>query len=370
MGKGSEYYKEKEMKDKLTLQRLEQELPQVAKDYIHEKDEGDMQISTRVAYARDLLSFFRFMVASNPMYKDKKTSDFSYEDLQLITPQDINEYKADIARFKSRSAKGNSSAGIARKLAPLKGLYLYCNRYQYVTNNPLNVVARPSGKNRDKTILRMDNDEVSSLKNVVLAAGEGAFSSKQSKFCSKTQQRDYAIISVFLGTGIRVSELVGLDYRDVNFTKKSLLIVRKGGGQDIVYFNDEVKEALLDYINGERLHVISKVLPGEEDALFFSGKYRRISVDAVENVVKKYAKSAVPDKIISCHKLRSTYGSRLLNVTGDVALTASVLGHSSPATTMKFYSEVDQLRKKDAGNANVYDESMKFVSKHYTEPDE
>ena len=122
----------------------------------------------------------------------------------------------------------------------------------------------------------------------------------------KTKIRDIAIITLFLGTGIRVSECVGLDITDINFRENSIRIVRKGGNESILYFGDEVEKALLDYIEGPRAMMAMKAVPGEENTLFFSLQKKRISVHAVENLVEKYAKEFVPHKKITPHKLRST----------------------------------------------------------------
>ena len=152
-----------------------------------------------------------------------------------------------------------------------------------------------------------------------------------------------------LNTGIRVSECNGLDLNDVDFIVNSLTIVRKGGGQDIIYFNDDVAETLKDYINGEREYI--NPVEGHESALFYSLQGKRISIDAIENLVKKYAKMVVPNKNITPHKLRSTYGTALYRETGDIRLVADVLGHENINTTIDYYAAIEDEHKKQARNA-------------------
>lgn len=358
MGKESDYYTKKEIEQIETMQRLFENLPQFVQAYIMDKPGTKMTTSTRIAYAGDLIAFFNFLVNSNPVFKNKETKDFTFEDLEHLSPEDFDEYKSYLYGVKSKSPHKNGDAGIARKFAPLRGLYLYCNKRKYVKSNPLNVVSIPTGGNRNKTIIHMDSDQVHDLRNTILSTGNGKFSDKQAKFCDKTKQRDFAIIQLLLCTGMRVSELVGIDINDVNFKKMTVTLVRKGGGQDVIGFNKDAKDAIENYIEGERSSLMLKILEGNENALFISGKYRRISVDAVENIVKKYSQIAIPDMHITPHKIRSTYGTMLYNATGDINLTAKVLGHSSPTTTSRFYASLNQQRKEKAGQMDVYSENI------------
>jgi site-specific recombinase XerD len=152
-----------------------------------------------------------------------------------------------------------------------------------------------------------------------------------------------------LGTGIRVSECNGLDLSDIDLVVNTLTIVRKGGGQDVLYFGDDVHKVLQDYIDTERKNI--SPVSGHEKALFFSLQGKRISVDAIEKLVKKYAGIAVPNKKITPHKLRSTYGTALYRETGDIRLVADVLGHENVNTTIDYYAAIEDEHKKMAANA-------------------
>ncbi len=168
----------------------------------------------------------------------------------------------------------------------------------------------------------------------------------QQKYQKLTAKRDFALLSLFLGTGIRVSECVGMNIGDVDMENNAFLVTRKGGNQVILYFPPEVAEALAEYMK-EREE--TETLPGHEDALFLSLQRRRITQRAVQNLVKKYAKAAAPLKTrISPHKLRSTFATNLYQETGDIYLVADVLGHTSVDTTRRHYADMPDARRRMA----------------------
>lgn len=347
MGKDSAYYKEKNKKQLIRLRELLSRLPSFAVDYIYSK-EVTTQTSTLVSYSYDLITFFEFLSDKNPMWASKKTNEYSLEDFGGLSSEDIIEFQRYLEmNIGSGKYHENSKRAIARKMAPLRGLYLYHYKRKNIPDNPMDLVALPRVK-KDKNIVRMNNYEVQAILSTVLN-GDPQMSERQRKICEKTKKRDYAILSLMLGTGIRVSECVGLDLNDVDLIVNSLTIVRKGGGQDVIYFDDNINSALGDYIENER-NLINP-LDGEENALFFSLKGKRMSVDAIENLVKKYSKMVVPTKKITPHKLRSTYGTALYRATGDIRLVADVLGHENINTTINYYAAIEDEHKRKAVGA-------------------
>ena len=145
-----------------------------------------------------------------------------------------------------------------------------------------------------------------------------------------------------------MSECVGLDIGDVDFKNNGIKVVRKGGNEMVVYFGDEVEKALRDYLE-ERLGITP--VAGNENALFLSTQRKRIGVQAVENLVKKYAREITTTKKITPHKLRSTYGTSLYQETNDIYLVADVLGHKDVNTTKKHYAAMDDARRRSAASA-------------------
>lgn len=238
----------------------------------------------------------------------------------------------------------NNERGKKRKLSALKSFYNYYFCAELIKTNPAALVPLP--KQHEKEIIRLDADEVAILLDQV-EEGENLTKS-QLKYHSKTKIRDIALLTLLLGTGIRVSECVGLDINDVDFKNNGIKIRRKGGYETVVYFGEEVSDALHDYLE-KRHHIIP--LEGHENALFLSMQNRRITVRAVENLVKKYAANVTGLKKITPHKLRSTYGTTLYQETGDIYLVADVLGHKDVNTTRKHYAAIEDNRRRKAAKA-------------------
>ncbi len=238
----------------------------------------------------------------------------------------------------------NDERGKERKLAALRSLYNYFYQSELLKNNPASLVPMP--KKHEKEIIRLEPNEVAILLDQVEDGTK--LTKKELEYHKKTRVRDVALLTLLLGTGIRVSECVGLDIQDVNFDVGGIKIRRKGGYEAVIYFGEEVETALLDYME-ERNHIIP--MEGHENALFLSLQSRRMAVRSVENLVKKYASRVTTLKKITPHKLRSTYGTALYRETNDIYLVADVLGHKDVNTTRKHYAAQADERRRSAANA-------------------
>ena len=350
MGKDSEFYKDKKKAQTIRLRELLIQLPPCAVDYIHSK-EVTSQVSTLVQYSYDLITFFTFMKDQNPVFRNKDPKEISVDLISKISPEDILEYQRYLELNVDRNHyHENGKKAIARKMSPLRGMFKFLLVYKKIKENPMELVPLPRLK-KDKNIIRMNAAEVQSMMNTA-EYGAGTMSDRQRKFAEKTKFRDVAILTLMLNTGIRVSECNGLDLNDVDLNANTLTIVRKGGVQDLLYFGDLVHDAISDYLELERKGI--QVREGHEKAMFLSLQGKRISVDAIENLVKKYAKIAVPNKKITPHKLRSTYGTALYRETGDIRLVADVLGHENINTTIDYYAAIEDEHKRQARNAVDY----------------
>jgi len=300
---------------------------------------------TRLAYAYDMRVFFEFMHGHNSVCSKMEIEEFPITLLDQISREDIEEY-LDYITFYVKDGKEytNNERGKKRKLSALKSFYNYYFCAELIKSNPAALVPLP--KLHEKEIIRLDVDEVAMLLDQV---EEGTKLTKsQLKYHGKTKIRDVALLTLLLGTGIRVSECVGLDINDVDFKNNGIKIRRKGGYETVIYFGEEVAEALHDYLE-KRHHTIP--LEGHENALFLSIQNRRITVRAVENLVKKYASTVTNLKKITPHKLRSTYGTTLYRETGDIYLVADVLGHKDVNTTRKHYAALEDGRRRMAAKA-------------------
>ena len=236
----------------------------------------------------------------------------------------------------------NGEKGKARKLSSIRSLFKYLFNKEKINSNVASKVTTP--KIHQKDILRLEVDEVGKLINQ--AENPFLLTKQQQGFNKHTQERDVAMLTLFLGTGIRVSECVGLNVDDVDFDNNAFKITRKGGNQVILYFGDEVKEALKKWLEVRE----QKKLPPEEKALFISLQNKRITVRAVENLVKKYSRAVTPLKKISPHKLRSTYGTNLYRETGDIYIVADVLGHKDVNTTKKHYAAISEDKRRSVAD--------------------
>jgi len=209
-----------------------------------------------------------------------------------------------------------------------------------------NVASKVSSpKLHEKPIIRLEENETAEL--MYSCDTLSGFSEHQKKYNENFKTRDNAIISLFLTTGIRVSECVGLNVDDINFNLNSFRVTRKGGNQVILYFGEETAEILKNYL----LYRETLQIPREEQALFISSQKKRMSVRSMEYLVKKYAKVATPLKKITPHKLRSTYGTNLYRETKDIYVVAEVLGHKDVNTTKKHYAAMSEDVKKSVAGA-------------------
>ncbi|MGN0364858.1 MAG: tyrosine-type recombinase/integrase [Suilimivivens sp.] len=335
------YYENVNMKNERNLRKALENLPPFCKQFFI-GIEPTTASRTRIAYAYDIGCFFDYIHTTNPVYKKMEIRDFPLSLLDALTPMDIEEYLSYLKYYvKDGVEHTNDERGIKRKLASLRTLYRYFYKNELIETNPALKVEMP--KIHEKNIIRLDVDEVARLLDEV-ESGE-SLTSQQQKFHAKTKTRDLAILTLLLGTGIRVSECVGLDLEDVDIRNNGIKIHRKGGAEVIVYFGEEVRRALMDYME-ERQRMSAQ--DGSTHALFLSLQNKRISVRSVENLVKKYSSLITGLKNITPHKLRSTYGTTLYRETGDIYLVADVLGHKDVNTTRKHYAAIDEDRRRSA----------------------
>lgn len=343
------YHDEQNVQNTLKIRAVLDTLPPFCKTFFRGIEEYT-SARTRLAYAYDLRLFFEYLHDQNAICSKMEIRDIPMSFLDNLTRMDIEEY-LDYMSLYQKDGKDitNEERGKARKLAALRSFYNYFFQSELIQNNPASLVPLP--KLHDKEIIRLEPNEVAMLLNQVEDGTK--LTQKELEYHKKTKLRDVALLTLLLGTGIRVSECVGLDLNDVNFNVCGIKIRRKGGYEAIVYFGEEVETALLDYLE-QREHVIP--MEGHENALFLSLQNRRMTVRAVENLVKKYASRVTTIKKITPHKLRSTYGTRLYQESGDIYLVADVLGHKDVNTTRKHYAaQADERRRKAAQYVKLRD---------------
>lgn len=339
------YHEQVKVDNTLRMREILKTMPDFARDYFR-AIEPTTSTRTRISYAYDIRVFFQFLLEENPALRGKEMTDISLDILDKIKPVDIEEYLEYLKVYQSEDGlKTNGERALKRKMVALRGFYAYFFKREMIKTNPTVLVDMP--KIHDKAIVRLDSDETASLLDYIEHAGD-SLSGQKKAYWEKTKLRDLALVTLLLGTGIRVSECVGLDICDVDFKNNGIKVVRKGDNEMVVYFGDEVEKALRDYLE-ERLGITP--VAGNENALFLSTQRKRIGVQAVENLVKKYAREITTTKKITPHKLRSTYGTSLYQETNDIYLVADVLGHKDVNTTKKHYAAMDDARRRSAASA-------------------
>lgn len=344
MSNQSSYYIQEQLNNTKKLRSLISDLPDFCWEYFR-GIEHTTSILTRINYAYDLRIFFDFLSREIDVFYGISPSDFNVDHLnkiQVIHIEKFIEYTTYYSNPNNpEQDRQNSQMGKARKLASIRSLLSYFFKKEKIDRNIAQLIDMP--KITEKPIIRLDVDEVAKLLDAVESGKK--LTKAQLRYHQYTKTRDLAILTLLLGTGIRISECVGLNISDFDFRNNGFKVTRKGGDQVILYYGDEVKNAILDYLE-ERKKI--ETLPGHEEALFLSIQKRRLSHRALQNLVKKYAKIVSPLKRITPHKLRSTYGTTLYQETGDIYLVADVLGHKDVNTTRKHYAAISDEKRRMA----------------------
>ena len=354
------YAKISSQKTLLKIRNKIQDLPICVTDFIRYIQDRTTPL-TRLAYVRDLRVFFEYLIKECPNFSGQEISAFTDKDIRRISLHDLERYPEYLSLYyKKQNEKicgdypeisceriiENTESGIMRKLCSLRSFYKFLFEHKKIVEGNLAELI-PLPKLREHVIIRLEPNEVARMLDVIESGQIGT--SRQNKYQENTRIRDIAIVTLLLGTGIRVSECVGLNIDDLNFDENAMLITRKGAKEMILYFSDEVANALKSYL---KIRKEIQALPNHEDALFLSLQRKRITQRSIEQLVKKYSSVAAPlKKNISPHKLRSTYGTTLYQETGDIYLVADVLGHSDVNTTRKHYAAMSDEKRRQAAKA-------------------
>ncbi|WP_317856189.1 tyrosine-type recombinase/integrase [Chakrabartyella piscis] len=343
----SNYQAESKERDIQRLREIQQELP----DFLRVFFVGIAQTTspkTRLAYAYDLRVFFRYLFEEHRVLGGVERKDLTVSSLESIESEDIDyflEYLSyyiapDYENPENATERHNENKGKSRKLAAIRSMFNYFYKKKKIPANPAAIVDTP--KHHEKQIVRLDVNEMADFLDSVEFGNH--LTEREKVHHERYKVRDLALTTLLLGTGIRVSECVGINIKDIDFRNNAIRIIRKGGDEVFIYFGDEVETALRAYLE-QRLQAVTK--EENEEALFLSSQGKRIQVRSVQKLVKKYTQG-VTSKKISPHKLRSTYGTNLYHETGDIYLVADALGHSDVNTTKKHYAEIEDAQRRRA----------------------
>ena len=325
------------------------ELPDIFKSFKSYKITiQNRSLKTVEEYLLDLDLFFRYIIASRNSIRfdsdEFKTISLDCVDLNYVksvTTDEIYEFFNYTVEY-----RGNKAKSRARKLSAIKSFFKYLTNRKMINENPAVNIESPSINNRSLPKY-LTIDESISLLNAVLDDEE-----------SKTKERDYAIITLFLNCGMRLSELVGISLSDIDRDLRSLRVIGKGSKERVVYLNDACKEALTKYLKVRATD--NQIQIKDKNALFLSSRHQRISNKTVQYIVYKYLRVAgLEYKHFSTHKLRHT-AATLMYQTGkvDVRVLKDILGHEQLNTT-QIYTHVSDESMEKAMNVNPLNKKTK-----------
>ena len=321
---------------------LKNNLPPYCRDYFIAL-ENRTQIRTRIAYAYDLQLFFYYLQSENPLYSSCEAKDIPFDALKRLDRKDFEEYMHFLRSYEKDGRYGSSGdAALSRRLASLRSFFNYLYDTNAIEANPISKVKSPKRKEHPITVL--EHDEVETLLSAIRTGD--IWNDHERAYHVKTKKRDYALFYLLLSTGIRVSEAEGLNIDDIDFTHNEIRVIRKGGRYDILGLSPDVGDVIRDYIDSERIIILGE--KSSEKALFVSSRGKRLSVRTIQAMTEKIGKKLFPMKHITPHKMRSTFGTAFQEKSGDIYLTASLLGHSDVNTTKKHYVRQDKQKIKEA----------------------
>ena len=415
-----EYRRETQRRNDKLISNLLENLPTEVTSFVR-ANEVTKSDNTLLSYVRDISQFLTYVKENTPLLTDIEVSNVNLHFWTTLDTSHIKEYERHLSKVNNLT-----NTSIKRRLSSLATFYKHLNAFHGIEHNPLRDYAYP--KAETKEIVYLTSEQTIKLLEGVLSNSKKLQKTKTGKFNregdpvyeykpvvltpeealqkEKNVLRDYAIITLFLGTGLRISELVGIDITDIDFENKCINVVRKGKQMSVekVYFGQEVYDVLNLYLKGVDIpDKLLKELPNDvvqfcynnaykenvvelatttfgltdeksklnveqlcyavrnagrsnfnpergEDALFVSNRGTRISTRSVELIIKEKVLTYLPDiknkDNITPHKLRSTAATRLLSQTDDILLVSKQLGHASPTVTAKHYAQLQEEKEK------------------------
>jgi len=348
-----EYRDKIEKEQKEAIAKLLNVLPSFVTDYNKYK-KLKTATKTRREYIQDIHAFCLFLLDTNPTIKNMK--DISLEMLSALKLDDFGEYENWLADEDTGSGR-NSPITIKRKKSSLRSLFEYLYASEKIDVNPVAKIEKGRAEKKNRSDIRVLSDEERKLflaefdhefnrvleKTTTVAKKKDAELPEAVAMKPALVKRDKAIVYLFLGTGLRISELCAINVSDFVPELARVNVIRKGDGHnkkklrsDYMFLSDEVMNILLEYIDEYR----DKIGPDTNnyDALFLSSKHTRITPRAIEMMVKRYAEKTLgKDCGVHPHVLRASFGDRYQRTYGDILKTSEVMNHASVDVTAQNY---------------------------------
>ena len=310
-------------------------LPDSAQNYLRTTG-TQSALSTRLGYAIDLNDFFDWLIENSPNFCDLKKESIITENIKKINSEDISNY------ISFQSDRGLKERTVARKRSALSSYFTYLVNNRYIPYNPVAAAARVKIKKTDE-VLYMNMDEQNIFYNTVdngIGLPDGA-----AKSHNKYKVRDKALIMLMLDTGMRVSEINSININMLDLEECSVIVERKGHKIQKIYFSEDVKTLIEEYLIERN---ITGSLLNNKNPLFITTSGNRLSIRAIQILVKKYSTSALPGKGLSItpHKLRSSFAMEFYGVGHDLLALQRKLGHENIVTTNVYAKATDQTMRE------------------------
>lgn len=331
-----EYRNRMDIRNNVKLNEMLNDIPDfIGYFYDHMVAQGHSS-NTILGYAYEINSFLRYIQILN-----KKNS---IKEIEIADLESLSQHAIEVFISRSEDGKILSNNTKRRKLSIIKSLYNYFWGSELIRKNPTALLE--GAKLNHKDVIKLSDSQVRAL--LLCIKNKENMSKRAQKYNENIAPRDLAIIMTLLGTGIRISELVGLNISDIDKTdinKRYLKIIRKGGDEDTVRIIDTVYEAINDYLLFSRPYLASS---NKENALFISTQGKRMSVSAIQKMLEKYCRNAGLPDYISPHKMRATFATKVYAETKDIYAIKDALHHKTIDTSKHYISDKEERIDKAA----------------------
>lgn len=318
------------------VNELLKEMPEFVSDFIYNFGRIE-NYATKLEYCRDIKIYLEFITTYLKEYYDKDITDLSLDDVANIEILDIN-------RFLTTLSGNHKETTVKRKRASLSSMYGFFVATGKMSRNP--IAATKSIKIPNKDVVYLTNDEQRTLLETV------RYGTKLNESVAKVHyiyaDRDSAMFILLLDTGLRVSEMLSTDIIDYNLEECSVVVTRKGGDTQVVYYSDECRDYLDIYFKSQKVKYELSSSDLKFPA-FTTSTGKRLGVRAIEMLVKKYVAACIPEKarIISPHKLRSSFAMSFYAASDkDILLLKKKMNHKSIQTTNIYAKASDSAMRE------------------------
>lgn len=314
----------KELQAQEKMNKKLQDLPEIFRAYYNYLRAERKSYSTLSVYINNVIHFAKFVT------NNKITNDF----YKSVTIEQVESYIISLeTTVKNGQIVRTGTDILCSRWSSINTFFEFLTKRNYVEKNPVAMTSRPKNTTTHETVY-LDKKEIKKLLSII--------DNNPDKIMAK---RDKMLISLGIATGLRCSAIVNINISDINFDENYIQTVEKGNKIRKINIGDNIKEAILEWID-----VRNQAFPDDKTgALFISNKYNRLSPDAANDALKKYAKEAGITKKVTMHKLRSSAATNLAASGVSLQAISKILGHSNPTVTMR-YVEVLNKEQKEATN--------------------